>query len=88
VVTSPPYWTLKRYNEHADHRVVTVEWDRRGEGKHRALFFIRLQEGQSQDRGQQLKAGVAIPRRGVAGTTEGGEGSPMPAFTCYFDFGH
>ena len=30
-----------------DHRVVKVEWDRHGEGKHKVLFFIRLQEGEA-----------------------------------------
>jgi hypothetical protein len=30
-----------------DHRVVMVEWVRREEGKHQALFFIRLQDGKA-----------------------------------------
>jgi hypothetical protein len=30
-----------------DHRVVKVEWDRHGEGKHMALIFIRLQGGKA-----------------------------------------
>jgi hypothetical protein len=28
-----------------DHRVVKVEWDRFGEGKHRALILVRFREG-------------------------------------------
>ena len=29
------------------HRVVKVEWDRHGEGRHRALIFVRFQEGKA-----------------------------------------
>jgi hypothetical protein len=30
-----------------DHRVVKVEWDRFGEGKHRTLILVRLQKGKA-----------------------------------------
>jgi hypothetical protein len=30
-----------------DHRVLKVEWDRVGEGKHKALILVRIQKGEA-----------------------------------------